>query len=190
MSTDDRDGRRGGADASATGAPTSGSREGGDHGRHARGADPLRELMLGLAAQIDQVAGWISAAGGGAAAGAATGDGSPTGSPGVDAVGDISVLLAEIGDLLARLIAALIAILEALARALHTTPSAQAPSTAAYQPIRVEIGDDATSSAGFATPSASAPRPTPDHRAQRQTTPPPTPRTVRPRRHLTPEGEA
>lgn len=189
MSTDDRDGRPGSADASAAGASHGASHDSGDHGGHAHGADVLRELMLGLAAQIDQVAGWISGAGRAAPAGAAAGDGSSAGSPGVDVAGDISVLLAEIGDLLARLIAALIAILEAVARALHSSPTAEAPPMAAYQPIRVRIGDDVATSAGSATPSASATHPAPDHRAQRSTTPP-TPDPVHPPRRPTPEGEA
>lgn len=128
-----------------------GSRSAGGSGA-AAGAipDPLREVLLGLAAQIDQVAAWFAP--GGARPGSAPGrdatdpTASETGAGGAprpggraDLAGEITTLLAEIGDLLARLIAALIAVLEAIAAALRATPAPESPPPAHYQSIAVRV---------------------------------------------------
>lgn len=92
--------------------------------------DLMRELLLGLATQIDTLAGLF----------AAPPDGGGASMAGHDLSGDISALLGEIGELLARLIATLIAVLEALATALRGAPSqAEAGVPQQYQPIAVRI---------------------------------------------------
>lgn len=117
--------------------------------------DPLRDLLLALAAQIDVVAGWFgtgapgptgrtgptgtarpagSGSGGTTAAGAFLGDGSAAA-----AVGEITSLMQEIGDLLARLIAALITLLEAIAAALRSAPADAGAPPRRYQPIAVRL---------------------------------------------------
>ncbi|NMO03347.1 hypothetical protein HH308_19215 [Gordonia sp. TBRC 11910] len=103
-----------------------------DHGATA-GADPtdlMREVLLGLANQIDSLAAmFVGTPGAGA-----------DGLVGPDLSGDISALLGEIGELLARLIATLIAVLEALAQALRGSSSAtDAAVPRQYQPIAVRI---------------------------------------------------
>ena len=55
-----------------------------------------------------------------------------------DVSGEITTLLAEIGDLVSRLIAALIAVLEAIAKALRSTP-ADPGAPRHYEPIAVRI---------------------------------------------------
>jgi hypothetical protein len=100
-------------------------------------ADPLRDFLLGLATQIDQVAGLI---GGGQRAWTST-DAAGTRRAGAapDVGGEITSLLAEIGDLLARLISALIAVLEAIAKALRSAPATAEGSDNRYEPIAVRI---------------------------------------------------
>ncbi|GAA1482866.1 hypothetical protein GCM10009624_33060 [Gordonia sinesedis] len=146
MSSDDGSDRpHGDGSASATG--------GGASNGFAAGSipDPLRDLLLGLAAQIDQVASWFAPGaprqsgaarqpGGTRQPGAAT-SGS-AGGPG-ELAAEITTLLAEIGDLLARLIAALIAILEAIAAALRAAPAEPAEPPTHYQSIAVRIDADA-----------------------------------------------
>lgn len=130
--------------------------------------DPVRDLLLGLAAQIDQLAALFgggrtrrSAADGPSEAGGfgtsafagfgnagsagfdtggfGTGGGEAADAHGLgDVTGEITTLLAEIGDLLARLIAALIAVLEAIAKALRSTP-ADPGAPRHYEPIAVRI---------------------------------------------------
>ncbi|MFT4201456.1 hypothetical protein [Gordonia sp. (in: high G+C Gram-positive bacteria)] len=96
--------------------------------------EAVRELLSGLAAQIDHLAGVFApgAAAGTVAEGLAA-----------EVSGDISTLFAEVGELLARLIATLIAILEAAVKVLRSAPAdgGQA-AAAAYQDIAVAIGRD------------------------------------------------
>lgn len=111
-------------------------------------SDPIRDLILGFAAQIDQVAALFAGGTRPAAAAAATGGTAGSTAPGPsipELAGEVTGLLAEIGDLLARLIAALIAVLEAIAAALRSTPSPHArPGPAHYQAIAVRIDPAAT----------------------------------------------
>ncbi|GAB19362.1 hypothetical protein GOEFS_081_00520 [Gordonia effusa NBRC 100432] len=93
-------------------------------------SDLMREVLLGLAAQIDNLAGLFA--------------GSPdlvgAGVAGHDLAGDISALLGEIGELLARLIATLIAVLEAIAKALRgSSANVGAGAPQQYQSIAVRI---------------------------------------------------
>ncbi|MFE0749537.1 hypothetical protein [Gordonia sp. NPDC058843] len=116
-------------------------------------ADPVRDLLLGLATQIDNLAGLFAPApqshtpGSGEAAGARPGfaalvDGGPLGHALSGASGEITSLLAEIGDLVARLIAAVIAVLEAIAEALRSSPTtSSAPRQ--YEPIAVRFNGPA-----------------------------------------------
>lgn len=97
------------------------------------GTDPVREFLLGVAGQIDQLAALF---GGGQRAATA---GGPAVADLADVTGEITSLLAEIGDLLARLIAALIAVLEAVAAALRSAPAAGAAPAPHYQAIAVRI---------------------------------------------------
>ncbi len=107
--------------------------------RHTRGAgpDPIREFLLGVAGQIDQLAALFGGTPGRAAA--ATGPGGGDAASFVDVTGEITSLLAEIGDLLARLIAALIAVLDAVATALRSAPAPGPDPAQRYQPIAVRI---------------------------------------------------
>ncbi|MYR05194.1 hypothetical protein GTV32_02110 [Gordonia sp. SID5947] len=111
---------------------------------HARGAtgDPVRDFLLGVAAQIDQLAALFGGTGqrstGQHAAAATAGVSADTGAF-ADLAGDITALLAELGDLLARLLAALIAVLEAMADAVRSSPAATADAPQHYQPIAVRI---------------------------------------------------
>ncbi len=149
--------------------------EGSAHERRDESADPVRDLLLGLATQIDHLAALFAPApqtaapGGGTAAGARPGfaafaDGGPLGHALAGASGEITSLLAEIGDLVARLIAAVIAVLEAVAEALRSSPTASA-APRQYEPIAVRFNAQAGR-------DAAAPRPgdTP-----RRATPPPEP---------------
>ncbi|MDL9937379.1 hypothetical protein QSJ18_11545 [Gordonia sp. ABSL1-1] len=108
--------------------------------------DPVRELLLTLANQIDQIAMLF---GGGRGSGPTVGFGGLD-SVGVglaDVSGEISGLFSEIGDLLARLLAALIAVLESIAAALRSDPIApQAPRQ--YEPIEVRISPGDRSAGG------------------------------------------
>ncbi|MFT4126680.1 MAG: hypothetical protein QM662_10670 [Gordonia sp. (in: high G+C Gram-positive bacteria)] len=111
--------------------------------------DPLSDLLLALAAQIDQVAGWIGTGPtdvhgvGAALVGQFLND-----RIGAEVAGEITALLREIGDLLARLIAALIAVLEAIATALRSDPATTPPPARHYQPIAVRIDADPTAGWG------------------------------------------
>ncbi|MGV9479424.1 hypothetical protein [Gordonia aichiensis] len=127
MSSDDR------------GTPSGGREAPGDRDDAFTGdpvGDPIREFVLGIATQIDHLAAII---GGTGQSSASTGSGARHQGFG-DVAGEISSLVAEIGDLISRLVAALIAVLEAVANALRTAPAAQARPTAQYQPITVRIG--------------------------------------------------
>ncbi|MFW0791696.1 hypothetical protein [Gordonia sp. CPCC 205333] len=96
--------------------------------------DLMRELLLGLATQIDNLAGLFAGSPDLVGAGVASHDLS----------GDISALLGEIGELLARLIATLIAVLEAVAKALRGSPAnAGAGAPQQYQSIAVRIDQPA-----------------------------------------------
>jgi hypothetical protein len=109
---------------------------------HARGAggDPVREFLLGVATQIDQLATVFGGAGHrGAAAGAGVAAPTIDGATLGDLSGEITTLLTELGDLLARLIAALIAVLEAMANALRSSPPTAPGADPHYQPISVRI---------------------------------------------------
>ncbi|MGC5256861.1 hypothetical protein ACPXCG_10955 [Gordonia sp. DT218] len=110
---------------------------------HARGAtgDPVRDFLLGVAAQIDQLAALFGGPGQGAAGqhASATAGVSTDAGTFADLTGDITTLLTELGDLVARLIAALIAVLEAMANALRSTPSTTGDVAQHYQPIAVRI---------------------------------------------------
>lgn len=150
--------------------------DGSSHERRDGPADPVRELLLGLAAQIDHVAALFApppqsaTPGGGDAPGtrpgfAARADGGALGHALSGASGEITSLLAEIGDLLARLIAAVIAVLEAIAEALRSSPSSSA-APRQYEPIAVRFDRPA------AGRDAGAPRP---GGAPRRPTPPPEP---------------
>lgn len=116
-------------------------------------ADPVRDLLLGLAAQIDHLAALFAPApqpagsGGEEAAGARPGfatlvDGGPLGHALSGASGEITSLLAEIGDLVARLIAAVIAVLEAIAEALRSSPTSSS-TPRQYEPIAVRFNGPA-----------------------------------------------
>ncbi|GAA3691741.1 hypothetical protein [Gordonia hankookensis] len=110
----------------------------------ARGAtgDPVRDFLLGVAAQIDQLAALFGGTGGRATGQHATATAGVSADAGTfaDLTGDITTLLTELGDLLARLIAALIAVLEAMANALRSTPASNTGDSAQpYQPIAVRI---------------------------------------------------
>jgi hypothetical protein len=92
--------------------------------------DAARDLLSGLAAQIDDVASLLGPHSGGLAEGLAT-----------ELSGELSVLFAEVGELLARLIATLIAILEALVKMLRADPAdGSGPPATTYQDITVAIG--------------------------------------------------
>ncbi|MCZ4534956.1 hypothetical protein O4159_05685 [Gordonia terrae] len=127
--------------------------DGSADGRRDGPADPVRDLLLGLAAQIDHLAALFApapqsaTAGGADATGtrpgfAAFADGGPLGHALSGASGEITSLLAEIGDLVARLIAAVIAVLEAIAEALRSSPTSSA-SPRQYEPIAVRFNGPA-----------------------------------------------
>lgn len=95
-------------------------------------ADPVGALLLGLAAQIDQLAAVI---------------GSPH-VPGIDdldlaaltgRLGELGGGLGELGDLLARLLSAFIAVLEAVAEMMRAAPTDAAPAPTPFQTIPVRI---------------------------------------------------
>lgn len=90
--------------------------------------DLLRDLILGLAGQIDNLASLFAPSGDGA------------GLAEHDLSADIGALLGELGELLARLLATLIAVLEAIVKALRGAPADPAAATRAhYQPIAVRV---------------------------------------------------
>lgn len=97
-------------------------------------ADAARELLAGLATQIDDVAHLFAP---GTAAGVVA-EGLAA-----DLSGELAVLFAEVGELLARLIATFIAILEALVKVLRSDASDSPPAaTTGFQQIAVAIGRD------------------------------------------------
>ncbi|MCR5977232.1 hypothetical protein GDN83_05655 [Gordonia jinghuaiqii] len=166
-------------------------RQAGDGSDRGRPADPVRDLLLGLADQIDQLAvlfAWSpDAAGPKPEAGAGTSDsgrpgshdiedlwnkysrgfgsafaaGGPVDSALAGASGEITTLLREIGGLIARLIAAVVAVLEAIAEALRSAPSTGS-TPRHYEPIPVRI-NAAAPRAGY-TPPAAHPEPRPASR--------------------------
>ena len=94
--------------------------------------DPVGALLLGFAAQIDQLAALI---GGSRTPGEIPGAGSQL----TGLVEEVGGLLIELGDLLARLLSAFIAILEAIAEMLRS-PSGEPSATAApFEAIPVRI---------------------------------------------------
>lgn len=165
MSADDEQHRHGGTDGVGGTGGVGGGKGSGSNGAGTTG-DPLRELMFGFAAQIDQLASmfggasWRNAAGQptDAAAGDVPRGAQLDGDAAVGFAGEISTLIAEIGDLLARLIAALIAVLEAIAKALRQTPdSVAAEPMRGYQSIRVHMAADREQSDGHRPEAESAP---------------------------------
>ena len=94
--------------------------------------DPVGALLLGFAAQIDQLAALI---GGGRAPGDLPGAGSQL----TGLVDEIGGLLGELGDLLARLLSAFIAILEAIAEMLRSPSDGQAATGSPFEAIPVRI---------------------------------------------------
>ena len=153
MSTDDGDdSTAGGASASAAGgAQSAGAQSAGTQSDGARATgDPLREILLALAGQIDQVASWfatdpkhaesaVDGVGGVAGLGQMLSGVFLRDGLGDEVAGEITSLLRECGELLARLIAALIAVLEAVANALRATPQTAGPQPRHYQPIAVRL---------------------------------------------------
>ncbi|QKT07602.1 hypothetical protein HUN08_10655 [Gordonia sp. X0973] len=116
------------------GTPHGAGTPGSDAGSTEAVIEAAREVLAGLANQIDGLAGLFApgSAAGSLAEGIAA-----------EVTGDIAALFAEAGELLARLIATLIAILEALV-ALLRSPSADSAAQVktAYQDIAVAIGGD------------------------------------------------
>lgn len=100
-------------------------------------SDPVRDLLLGLANQIDQLAA-LFGPGSADVVEATFGTGGSVGRILTGASGEISTLITEIGDLLARLLTAVIAVLEAIAEALRSAP-AETSAPRHYQPIPVRI---------------------------------------------------
>lgn len=112
--------------------------------RGAAHGDPVRDLLLGLANQIDALAGLFARGPQDAGAtvsgyAAAFGADGPVGHAFAGASGEITSLLSEIGDLIARLLAAVIAVLEAIAEALRSAPTTTSEPRH-YEPIAVRIG--------------------------------------------------
>lgn len=96
----------------------------------AAGGDPMQTLLLGVAGQIDQLAGLVSGIGGPAMAS----------SPIPELLGELGTLVKQFGDLLARIIAAAIAVLEAIAEMLRSDgPVGEAPPKSHFEPIAVNI---------------------------------------------------
>lgn len=157
MSTDENGhAGSGGSDSASAGSGSSSDRA------HAgeRAGDPLREILLAFVDQIDALAGWLATADRGAAptGASATGASSATfvrDGLGADVVGEITTLMREIGDLVARLIAALITVLEAIVAALRTAPADAGPQPRRYQPIavRLEAHPPAPDTSGPTAPS-------------------------------------
>lgn len=114
-----------------------------------RDRDHVREFLLGIAAQIDQLATLFAPDGAGSSAGSA---GSPVSALLAEVPGEITSLLSEIGDLIARLIAALIAVLEAIAKALRSSPQGGPAPAPRYQPIAVRIDADSATTSGVRQP--------------------------------------
>ena len=101
--------------------------------------DPVREMLLGLAGQIDQLAGLLgggSTDSGESVAGLVDHDFSAllTGF-----LGEADHLITEIGDLIARMLAALITVLEAIAEMLRSAPADGGPAPTPFQRIPVRI---------------------------------------------------
>lgn len=94
--------------------------------------DPVHALLLGVATQIEQLAGLIGGVGADDLFGAH--------SPLHELVGELGSAATELGDLLSRLLAVLIALLEAVAEALGSSPSGTRPAAATeFQAIPVRI---------------------------------------------------
>lgn len=109
-----------------------------DNGATGAAGDPLDALLLGFAAQIDQLAALIGGTSGGSA-----GDGA--GARVAELAGEVGNLLGELSDLLARLLAAFIAVLEAIAAMLKQTPTtAPTPTSARFESIPVRIAAPTT----------------------------------------------
>ncbi|WP_026919542.1 hypothetical protein [Gordonia shandongensis] len=95
--------------------------------------DPVQTLLLGVANQIDQLAGLIA----GATASGATGPNAA--SPIPDLLGEVGTLVKELGDLLARIIAALVAVLEAVADVLRSDRVATDDAPSRFETISVTV---------------------------------------------------
>ncbi|WP_161896883.1 hypothetical protein [Gordonia spumicola] len=96
--------------------------------------DPMQEMLLGFAANIDQLAAII---GGGQSAAASAVGGAPGPIP--ELAAELGTLLTELGDLLARILSAFIAILEAIAGSLRSEPAAPPTSSTGFESIPVRI---------------------------------------------------
>ncbi|MFT3900349.1 MAG: hypothetical protein QM728_08905 [Gordonia sp. (in: high G+C Gram-positive bacteria)] len=117
------------------GTPNDAGSTGSDAGSTDAIIEAARELLAGLTTQIDSLAGVFAP--GGAAGTVAEG---LVG----ELPGEVSTLLHEVGELLARLLSTVIAILEALVKALRSAPGDGVPAAAAaYQEIAVAIGREA-----------------------------------------------
>ena len=111
-----------------------------DAGAGSAAGDPMQELLLRFAANIDQLAALIGGAGADQATGAANG---LLAGPLPGLVGEFGTVLKELGDLLARILAALIAVLEAVAEMLRSTPKTTAEPTR-FEAIPVRITTQGT----------------------------------------------
>ncbi|MFT4086063.1 MAG: hypothetical protein QM658_02740 [Gordonia sp. (in: high G+C Gram-positive bacteria)] len=98
---------------------------------HATTGDAVNDLLLGFAAQIDQLAALI-----GGNTEAVAGE---AGARVAELTVELGTLIGELGDLLARIIAAFIAVLEAIAEVLRSSPETPAPAQSRFQAIDVRI---------------------------------------------------
>lgn len=148
-----------GGHAGASGGAADSASDSRAAGGTGSGSDPLRDLFLGLAGQIDQLASLFAGGPRTATASGADADGVAGQRSDLlkEAVGELTSLMGELGDLLARLLAALIAVLEALVRALQST-SAAAPHPGAapprYQAIEVRFESPAQPTTGTPAPGS------------------------------------
>lgn len=94
--------------------------------------DPVHALLLGLANQIEEIAGVIGGVGADDLVG--------VDSPFYGLISEFGSVAAEVGDLLARLLGVLIALLEALAEVLKSSPTRpRAAAATSFQAIPVRI---------------------------------------------------
>ncbi|WOC13719.1 hypothetical protein [Gordonia sp. MP11Mi] len=98
----------------------------------ATNGDPVQELLLGFATTIDQLAALIGG-GQGEAASALRSGAMP------DLFGELGTLVAEFGDLLARILTAFITVLEAVAEMLRSAPASPTGTPTGFESIPVQI---------------------------------------------------
>ncbi|AVM01015.1 hypothetical protein C6V83_12885 [Gordonia iterans] len=102
--------------------------------------DPFGPLLLGFAAQIDQLAGLIAGSSvGGTGPAASSAGGTEHGVPVGELMSEVGTLVGELGDLLARLLSALIAVLEAVAAMLRSDQGTPGRAPTSFQTIPVRI---------------------------------------------------